>query len=131
MTTSTAGRVEGERRRDHAHGLLHAARAALIRRIQRAYLLHLLDHGPATIDAVRQLVPIPPGIDPRVVGAAVHSLATAGLIVSVGRQKSCRPKAHARKLDRWDIADRAGAAAWLATHPEPPGLALPLYPELT
>ncbi len=113
------GLADGERRREHAHHLHHVHRSALLLRLQRAYLMHLLEYGPATSDPLRSLVPIPQGTDPRVVGSAVRGLADAGLITSVGRRKSHRPQAHARKLDEWAIADAAKAQLWLAAHPEP------------
>ena len=88
--------ANGEALRDAALYTFRAHRAALVRRIQRAYLRHLLDKGPDTSDAVRALVPIPAGIDPRVVGAAVRALsADGGLIYSTGRRRSRRPLAHA------------------------------------
>src|SRR5262249_58166133 len=68
--TSTAGPVEGERRRDAALQLLRAHRAILVRRGQRA-LLTLLQHGAQTTDAGRSLVPIPAATEPRPVGSAV------------------------------------------------------------
>jgi hypothetical protein len=113
------GRAEGERLRDAALRLLRVHRAALVRRIQRAYLRHLLDTGPDTPDPVRELVPIPPGIDARVVGGAVKAIADDGLIVPTGnRKRSRRPKAHARKLDVWAIRDCAAAERWLLEHLE-------------
>jgi len=111
--------ASGEALRDIALNLLRVHRAALVRRIQRAFLRHLLDNGPDTSDAVRALVPIPAGIDPRTVGAAVRALsADCGLICSTGRQRSRRPEAHARNLDVWAIRDRAAAERWLIEHPE-------------
>jgi hypothetical protein len=111
---------EGEARRDAALNLLRVRRAALIRRIQRAFIRHLLDVGPATSDAAR-VVPIPPGIDPRLVGAAVRGLSADDRIITViGREKSRRPQAHARKLDLWSVRSAADAEHWLRTHPELP-----------
>ena len=113
--------ASGEALRDGALSLLRARRAALVRRIQRAFLRYLLDTGPDTSDAVRALVPIPPDRDPRVVGAAVRALsADRGLIISTGRDKSRRREAHARTLDRWTIRDPSAAVAWLLAHPELP-----------
>lgn len=115
-----AGLAEGERRRDTALQLLYARRSALVRRVQRAYLTHLLDAGPATSDAVRDLVPLPPDIDARLVGAAVRALAVERLIYSAGRQRSRRPTAHARWLDVWAVSERGAALDWLTTHPDLP-----------
>jgi hypothetical protein len=115
-----AALTEGEGRRDAALRLLRDRRAVLVRRVQRAYLAQLLDRGPSTVDAVRAAVPIPAGIDPRCVGAAVRGLATLRLIRRAGPDRSRRPVAHARDLPRWEIADRDAAAAWLAEHPDLP-----------
>lgn len=109
---------EGERLRDEALSWLRRHRPALIRLLQRAFLCELLSHGSATSDVLRKAVPIPRGVDPRVVGSAVRGLAEQQLIVSVGRRKSRRPQAHARKLDVWAVGDKAKARHWLATHPE-------------
>jgi len=67
---------------------------------------------------VRELVPLPAGIDPRLVGAGVRALALDRLIRSAGRERSRRPPAHGRWLDPWTIRDRAAALAWLSAHPE-------------
>jgi hypothetical protein len=110
----------GERRRDEAHDRLKTHRLALVRRIQRAFVCRLLVEGAATTDAVRILVRIPPGVDPRVVGAAIRALALDRLIVAVGRRRSARPEAHARWVDLWDIRDVAAAEGWLLNNPDYP-----------
>ena len=75
MLIVTADRPVGEVLRDEALSRLRAHRAALVRRIQRAFLRHILECGPDTSDPVRDVVPIPSGTDPRVVGTAVRALA--------------------------------------------------------
>jgi hypothetical protein len=112
--------VEGERRRDAALSLLHQRPSVLVRRIQRALLSYLIDHEPSTSDPVRLLVPLPPGTDPRLVGAAVRQLAVLRLISRAGLSRSVRREAHARDLPLWEIVDRDAALAWLSTHPELP-----------
>jgi hypothetical protein len=94
-----------------AHRLLRACRAALVRRAQRALLSRLLDTGEATADDVRDVVPLPDGISPRVFGAAPKELATAGIIVAAGYRKSRRPEAHARPVTVWHLRDRRAAVA--------------------
>jgi hypothetical protein len=131
--TSSAGLAEGERRRDEALTLLQLHRAVLVRRVQRVYLDLLLTRGPSTSDPVRALVPIPPGIDPRLVGAAVRQLAELGLIRRAGLVRSTRPEAHSRDLAVWELADRDAATAWLAAHadiPDPEPLAAPVQRDL-
>lgn len=120
LPTPAADRLEGERRRDLALELLRLHRAALTRRLQRAFLTHLLSHGPDTSDAVRFAVPMPPGIRPCCVGGAVRGLATLRLIHKLRRAQSVRPEAHGRDLPEWEVTDCAAAADWLAVHPELP-----------
>jgi hypothetical protein len=121
VTSSPAGDpVEGERRRDHALDRLRVHRAHLVRGVQRALLSYLLTHGPSTSDPIRDLVQLPPGIDPRLVGAAARRLAELDLICRAGLSRSVRPEAHSRDLPVWDVTDRRAAMAWLATHPNLP-----------
>jgi hypothetical protein len=117
LPEDNAPSADGDQLRDLALNRLRAARSALVRRLMGAFLQHLIDNGPDTSDAVRALVPIPVGVDPRVTGAAIRGLAERGLIASVGRRKSGRGVAHARKLDVWAVADLDSARLWLATHP--------------
>jgi hypothetical protein len=119
-TTPAAGRAEGGRLRDEALAWLRLYRAVLVRRVQRVYLDLLLTRGPSTSDPVRALVAIPPGIDPRLVGAALRQLAELGLIRRAGLARSTRPEAHSRDLAVWEVADRAAALDWLAAHPDIP-----------
>jgi hypothetical protein len=114
------GAVEGLRRRDAAHRLLRARRAVYVRRGQRALLLHLLDAGTATVDAVRAAVELPPEVSPCCFGAVPGTLADAGLIHAAGYQRSTRAQAHARPLIVWALADRDAALAWLVAHPDLP-----------
>jgi hypothetical protein len=135
MTTAppspVACTVEGLRRRDAAHVLLAARRAVHVRRGQRALLGQLLRCGSATADDVRGLVQLPADIDPRCLGTVPVALARADIIRAAGYVRSTRPAAHARPVLRWQLADRAAALAWLATHPELPDIELEqldLYP---
>jgi hypothetical protein len=113
-----AGLAEGERRRDAALQLLRDRRAVLLRRVQRVDQALLLDDAPSTTDPIRNLVPIPAGIDPRLVGAAVRGLAELRLIHRDGLSRSTRAKAHSRDLTVWEIVDRADVLAWLRDHPD-------------
>lgn len=112
-------REEGERLRDQAFERLRWSRPVLVRRLQRAFVTHLLANGPDCTDAVRALVPIPPDVDPRVVGYAVKSLSfDHGITHSVGATKTARKVAHRRHLERWAIPDAAKARRWLDRHPD-------------
>ncbi len=112
-------RSEGERARDAAFDLFRQHRPALVRRLQRAFLLHLLDHGPSTSDALRALVAIPPGVDPRVVGYAVRTLSfDYGLTRRVESTKTRRKVAHARDVQVWVAPDAVKVRGWLHAHPD-------------
>lgn len=108
----------GEALRDAALTLLRARRASIIRDLTRAAIRIALDQGTVTADDVRAVVPIPAGIRPAVVGAAMRDAADAGAIEHTGTyRRSTRPVAHARPLPIWRLADPAAAVAWLATNP--------------
>lgn len=107
----------GEGRRDAALAALTARRPKLVRDLQRAAVRLALRHWEVTADDLRAVVPIPDGVRPAVVGAAVRGLASAGVLVRVGYRNSKRPAAHARPVAVWRVADVAAADAWLVTHP--------------
>lgn len=107
----------GEALRDAALALLRTHRAALVRALSRAAVRIALERGTVTADDVRHAVPIPAGIRPVVVGAAVRDVATAGVLRRVGYRPSARPEAHARPLTVWQLSDEPTGRAWLAAHP--------------
>ncbi len=109
---------DGAELRDLGVARIRSRRPGLVRKLSRAFLAHLLTHGPSTSDPLRTMVPIPPEVDPRVVGATVLGLAQVGLIVPVGRRRSNRPAARHRWLELWALADARAAAAWLSANPE-------------
>jgi hypothetical protein len=111
---------EGERRKREALARLAARRETLFRRGRRALLNRLLVSGEATIDDVRAEVRLPPGVKPLVFGVVPGALADAGLIRAIGFAKTTRPEAHARPVQVWALADRAGALAWLRHNPDLP-----------
>jgi hypothetical protein len=136
-----AGRHEGERRKDAAHALLAAHRGLIVRRAQRHICQTLLDGAPTvTADDVRAAVELPPGIGPKLFGAAPAPLAKAGIIEPLGFTRTARPEAHARPLTVWGLRDRGKALDWLRDHPDrddpPPDAAvqtnfLPINPNKT
>ncbi len=116
-----AGQREGERRRDSAFSLLEARREVYILRARRALLLRLLEAGTATADDVAESSgPVPEGIDGRFLGTVPGPLARAKIIRRTGFVASSRPSRHASILSIWELADRAGATAWLDRHPDVP-----------
>ena len=82
-------------------------------------LAAILEGGSATIDDVRALVDLPPGIGPKLFGAAPGPLVRAGIIRAAGFAKTCRPAAHARPVTVWELIDGAAAERWLHAHPDP------------
>ena len=115
--TATARPLEGMRRRDAAFTLLEARRAALVRGARRAFLGRLLERGEATIDDVRDVVPLPDGIDPKTFGPIAKALAKLGIIEAAGFAKSRRFEAHARPITVWRLKDRAAGLRWLEANP--------------
>jgi hypothetical protein len=111
---------DGEARKRAALDLLERTRQVLVRRARRALLRALLDRGRATIDPIRDMVPIPAAINPKLFGVVPGALAEAGLIQAVQAAKTRRPEAHARWVTVWELVDRAGALAWLETNPDLP-----------
>jgi hypothetical protein len=120
LPSLAAGELEGEARKREALALLADRRRALIRRASRELLEHLLLTATATADDLRELVPLPDGINPKVFGAVFAGLAEEKLIHQIGFEQSRRPLAHRRPVGVWHLADRDTALAWLAAHPDLP-----------
>jgi hypothetical protein len=76
--------------------------------------------GAATADDVAAAVDLPPDLDGRLLGAAPGALVRAGLLDLRGYVRSCRPTRHASVQAVWALADRDGAALWLAENPDLP-----------
>ena len=110
---SCNGLAEGEARRDSALLLLAATRAELVRQLQMAAIRIGFEQNELTADDVRAVVPIPDGINAKVVGAALNQLSKFGFR-SVGYRKSARPIAHARPLTIWRLVNQHDAMARLA-----------------
>lgn len=106
--------IEGERRRDAALVKLRGKNPNLFDRLTAAALAVAIRTGAVVADDLRAAVPIPAGASPKVVGSVFGNLATAGLLTAAGDVKTARPKAHARPVTRWRLADATAAAAKLA-----------------
>jgi hypothetical protein len=111
---------DGEAPKRFALDLLENRREEIVGRARRALLSYLLEHGAGTIDRVRELVPVPPSINPKLFGAVPGPLALSGIIRPAGFTKTTRTAGHARPVTIWELADRAAALKWLATHPDGP-----------
>ena len=112
---STPDTNTGEALRDHSLNQLRERRPELIRQFSDAAIRIALDSGIVCADDVRALVPIPDGINPKFVGCVFRDLADAGILRRDGYQPSKRPKAHARPITLWRLADAHKAIARLAT----------------
>ncbi len=113
--------ADGERRKADALALLESRREVFVNRGRRALLTVMLDgDGTATADDVRNLVELPPGIDPKLFGTVSHRLAYDRIIRNAGRVRTVRAVAHGRWVELWELADRAAAETWLRNHPDLP-----------
>lgn len=119
-TASIFNAAESERRKLSAHEMLAARRELYVLRGRRALLRRMLDAGEACADDVRAAVELPGDIDPKCFGVVPGALALAGIIAEADYVKSQRPEAHRRPIQRWRLADRAAALAWLDAHPDRP-----------
>lgn len=115
----------GDELKAQALARLAAKRPVIIRRSQRALLLHLLDgHQTVCADDIRAAVACPKGINPKCFGVVPTELAKLGIITKVGFKNTRRPKGHSRPVSEWGLLDAAAAQQWLAKKPEialPPG----------
>ena len=107
----------GEARKRYAHSLFETHSEPLVIAGRRALLLKVLESGFATIDDVRNAVPLPPFANAKAFGSVPGTLARAGIIRDAGFVKTTRAIAHSRKNIRWELVDAAKAHAWLAAHP--------------
>ena len=111
---------DGVGRRDHALAVLEDRRERYLLAARRILLAVLLERGAASIDDVRDALPLPPGIDPRCVGPMHVPLVQAGIISEAAYVRSTRPVAHARRVITWRLLDRGAAERWLVEHPDRP-----------
>ncbi len=107
----------GNSLRDAAHRLSEHHRAWTVLRGRRALLRRLLIHGVATIDDVRGVIAVPPGVDPTCLGAVPRGL--RDIIAADGYVVTGRAVAHARPVTRWRLVDADAAVEWLRAHPDP------------
>lgn len=107
----------GKSLRDAAHDVAERHRAWTVLRGRRALLRRLLTHGLATIDDVRGMIAVPPGVDPTCLGAVPRGL--RHIIAADGYIVTGRAVAHARPVTRWRLFDADAAVEWLRTNPDP------------
>ena len=114
MTVLFPDGADGAALRDAALNLLRVRRAGLIRECTAAALRIALEAGELCADDVRDIVAIPSGISPKLMGPVFRDLADAGILRRDGYRNSKRRCAHARPLSVWRLADPAAAIARLA-----------------
>ena len=100
---------EGERLRDLAMAKFPGKHPQLFAELTAAALVVAIGTGAVVADDVRAAVPIPAGASPKIVGSVFRNLATAGLLTAAGYVRTARPKAHARPVTRWTLADATAA----------------------
>lgn len=115
-----AGRREGERRRDCVLAVIGNQRAIFVRRARRAFVARLLAAGKATADDVREVVELPPGVNPNLFGAVPSLFRKLGIARLVGFVTSTRPARHAGVNRLWELTGAGAATDWLAKNPDLP-----------
>ncbi|MCX7420594.1 MAG: hypothetical protein NT013_13790 [Planctomycetia bacterium] len=110
---------DGARPKQQALPFSESCREKLVLKARRGLLIHALEFATVTADDVRELVPLPPGINPTIFGSVPGPLANAGIILFHGYVKTTRKMAHARRNVNWFLNDRDAAKRWLITHPDP------------
>ena len=88
-------------------------RTRYIRQAQAIILRRALSGEFASADDVWQLLPVPEGMDPRVMGDVFGGLVRAGLITHVRHERSPRRERHGGFHQTWRIADAVAAKAYL------------------
>ena len=127
--------ADGKRRKRMAHATLAEHREIYIRRGRRALLMAMLSNvdGTAIADDVREAVPIPSNVSPKLFGAVPSALVEARIIRADGYRNSSRPNAHSRPVTIWRLIDPEAAHEWLAGNPDEPDVddPFPLFANLS
>ena len=93
---------------------------AYLRKAKRAALECALSRGYVTIDDIRERVPFPKELNPKINGDVTADFRRLDLFVEVTHQKSRRKIAHSRPITLWRLANSAEAKQWLIDHPDLP-----------
>jgi hypothetical protein len=115
------GREEGERRKRAATARVERRHRVWVRRVQRAFVEHLMEYPTGTTDDIRHRIDAPTEAGTAFWGSAVLSLSKTKMIVRVGRHVSGRPERHGCEIGVWRLAvDHEQARHWLDTRPDLP-----------
>lgn len=119
IVPNSAAKAEGAVLRDAALTTLRIHRADLIRRGMVEAISTAIRTGRVSADDIRPNLPVPPGTDPRFIGAIFGSLKDSGILIYDKHVQSRRRVAHARWIIEWRLADADAAAARLAALTKP------------
>lgn len=119
-TEQPDGTVEGERLKAEAFARMENCNDTLLVRGRRALLNKALTDGVASADDVRDVVPVPDGVNPKIFGPVPSPLAKANIIRPRRPIKTRRAVGHARYITEWELIDPQAAVRWLFENPEPP-----------
>lgn len=111
--------AKSEKLKQQAFQFVEANRETFVLKARRCLLTEALRLGRVTIDDVREIVPLPAGVNPKTFGCVPTPLANAGIIGFAGFGKTARKVAHARRNVIWEMKDAAAAKRWLTSHPDP------------
>lgn len=114
------GTEEGERLKAEAFARMENCNEMLLVRGRRALLNKALTDGVASADDVRDAVPVPDGVNPKVFGPVPSPLAKANINRPKRAIKTRRAVGHARYITEWELIDPPAAVRWLFENPEPP-----------
>jgi hypothetical protein len=114
------GTLQGERLKAEAFARMENCNDTLLVRGRRALLNKALTDGVASADDVRDVVPVPDGVNPKVFGPVPSPLAKANIIRPRRPIKTRRAVGHARYITEWELIDPQAAVRWLFENPEPP-----------
>ena len=110
---------DAKRRKEQALTNHETNRKAILLKARHVFIQHLLQSGESTADHIREVIELPPDINPSCLGAVPAPLARAGIVQRGGYVVSRRKESHARTLSLWQLLDRAKAQQWLDDNPLP------------
>ncbi len=104
--------------KEQAHVAHEENRAELIRIARLALLRHLLANGTGTMDDVREVCEVPPGVSPTYFGGVPGGLTKSGIITRDGYRGTNRAKAKDRPIAVWRLVSRELAEVWINANTE-------------
>lgn len=112
----------GQARKAKAHDIFERVRADLLLMARRALLQQLLSGAATvTVEDIRPLITVPPGINPTFFGPTARPLVRLKIIKDCDSAPCKRPEAHARPTTVYRLIDPQAAAQWLLDHGDAAG----------